>query len=101
MQLFGPGRRSLIAPRLSSMREAVGAATASPTRIVGTAAKLIEDAWPDSEPPPLLVSAVRAPDIAWVARLGAASDDLTAPVRPLYLREADAHPQEAGILPRR
>jgi hypothetical protein len=44
---------------------------------------------------------MRAPDIEWVARLGAASQDLTAPVRPLYLSEADAHPQEAGILPRR
>jgi hypothetical protein len=43
----------------------------------------------------------RAPDIGWVARLGASSHDLTAPVRPLYLSDADAHPQEAGILPRR
>jgi tRNA threonylcarbamoyladenosine biosynthesis protein TsaB len=101
MQLFGPGGRSLMAPRLASVREATRTATASPTRIIGNAAKLIEGAWPDNEQPPLLVSAVRAPDIAWVAKLGAATDDLTTPVRPLYLREADAHPQDAGILPRR
>jgi tRNA threonylcarbamoyladenosine biosynthesis protein TsaB len=101
MQLFGPGGRSLVAPRLASMRDAIRAAMASPTRIVGNAAKLIEDAWPDNERRPPLVSAVRAPDIAWVARLGAATNDLSDPVRPLYLREADAHPQEAGILPRR
>jgi len=101
MQLFGPGGRSLIAPRLASMREAIRAAMASPTRIVGNAAKLVGDAWPDNERRPPLVSAVRAPDVAWVARLGAATDDLTTPVRPFYLREADAHPQEAGILPRR
>ena len=101
MQLFGPGGRSLIAPRIASVREAVRAATASPTRIVGTGAKLIENAWPDNERRPPLVSAVRAADVAWVARLGAAIVDLTAPVKPLYLREADARPQDAGILPRR
>jgi len=101
MQLFGPGGRSLVAPRIASIRDAIRAAMASPTRIVGNAAKLIEEAWPDNEQRPPLVSAVRAPDVAWVARLGAAADDLTAPVRPLYLGDADAHPQEAGILPRR
>lgn len=101
MQLFGPGGRSLVAPRVASVREAVRAATASPTRIVGTGAKLIDDAWPDNERRPSLVSAVRAADVAWVARLGAAIVDLTAPVKPLYLREADARPQDAGILPRR
>jgi tRNA threonylcarbamoyladenosine biosynthesis protein TsaB len=101
MQLFGPGGRTLVAPRLASLRDAIRAATASPTRIVGNAARLIEAAWPDNERRPPMVSAVRAPDIAWVARLGAAADDVSDPVRPLYLREADAQPQEAGILPRR
>jgi tRNA threonylcarbamoyladenosine biosynthesis protein TsaB len=101
MQLFGPGGQSLVAPQIASTRGAIRAATARPTRIVGNAAKLIVDAWPDNEPTPLLVSAVQAPDIAWVARLGAASEDLTAALRPLYLGDADAHPQEAGILPRR
>ena len=101
MQLFGPGGRSLVAPRIAPTRNAIRAAIASPTRIVGNAAKLIEEAWPGDEQRPLLVSAVPAPDVAWVARLGAAADDLTVPVRPLYLGDADAHPQEAGILPRR
>jgi len=101
MQLFGPGGRSLVAPRLASLRDAVRAAMASPTRIVGNAAKLVEGAWPDHERQPPQVSAVRAPDIAWVARLGAAADDVPDRVKPFYLREADAHPQEAGILPRR
>jgi tRNA threonylcarbamoyladenosine biosynthesis protein TsaB len=101
MQLFGPGGRSLVAPQIASMHTAIRAAAAGPTRIVGNAAQLVVDAWPDHERTPLLVSAVQAPDITWVARLGAASEDLTAPVRPLYLGDADAHPQEAGILPRR
>jgi tRNA threonylcarbamoyladenosine biosynthesis protein TsaB len=101
MQLFGPGGRSLVPPRVASTRDAIRAAVARPTRIVGNAAQLIEDAWPDGEPRPLMVSAVSAPDIVSVARLGAASADLTAPVKPLYLGDADAHPQEAGIVPRR
>jgi tRNA threonylcarbamoyladenosine biosynthesis protein TsaB len=101
MQLFGPGGRTLVPPRLVSLRDAIRAAMASPTRIIGNAAKLIEAAWPDNERRPPLVSAVRAPDIAWVARLGAATNELSDRVRPLYLREADARPQEAGILPRR
>ena len=31
---------------------------------------------------------------------GAAADPDLASVKPLYLREADAHPQAAGVLPR-
>jgi tRNA threonylcarbamoyl adenosine modification protein YeaZ len=100
MQLFGPGGRSLVAPRIATVNIATHAALSGPTRIVGNAARLIEAVWPTGETVPL-VNAVRAPDIGWVARLGAAAHDLTAPVRPLYLSEADARPQEAGILPRR
>ena len=101
MQLFGPGGRTVVPPRLASLRDAVRAAMTSPSRIVGNAAKLIEAAWPEHERRPMLVSTVRAPDIGWVARLGAATEDIDSPVRPLYLREADAAPQQAGILPRR
>ncbi len=101
MQLFGPGGRSLVAPRIATVSIAAHAALTGPTRIVGNAARLVEEAWPDDEPVRPLVNATRAPDIGWVARLGAATQDLTAQVRPLYLSEADAHPQEAGILLRR
>ncbi len=101
MQLFGPAGRTLIAPRYCHMRDAIRAAMASPTRIVGNAAKLVEAAWPGHERRPPLVSVVKAPDITWVARLGAAMADTGAAPRPLYLRDAAAQPQEAGILPRR
>jgi tRNA threonylcarbamoyladenosine biosynthesis protein TsaB len=42
-----------------------------------------------------------APDIDWVARLGAAADNTGIPVKPLYLRAPDAHPQDAAQLARR
>jgi tRNA threonylcarbamoyladenosine biosynthesis protein TsaB len=100
MQLFGPGGRTLVAPRVAHLRDAVRAAMASPTRLVGNAAALIEACWPDNERRPLSVIDVRAPDIVWVARLGAAADPDPASVKPLYLRGADARPQTAGVLPR-
>ena len=107
MQLFGPGGRALMTPRLAALDDAIRAAATSPTRIVGNGAKLIEAAWPANEGRPVSVNAVRAPDIAWVARLGAAAAETAAGeaggagVRPLYLRGAGTEPQQTGILPRR
>ncbi|MGI8525185.1 MAG: tRNA (adenosine(37)-N6)-threonylcarbamoyltransferase complex dimerization subunit type 1 TsaB [Pseudolabrys sp.] len=101
LQVFGPGGRTLMAPRLILLREAMRIATASAPRVVGTAAQLLADAWPAAEKPPTLVDARRAPDIAWVARLGAAADDTGTPPKPLYLRAPDAQPQDAAQLARR
>jgi tRNA threonylcarbamoyl adenosine modification protein YeaZ len=101
MQVFGPGGRTLLAPRLAPLREAVRAATSGPARIVGSAAGLIARSWPKGEPPPALVDQRAAPDIAWIARLGAAAADADGPPRPFYLRAPDAQPQAAARLPRR
>jgi tRNA threonylcarbamoyl adenosine modification protein YeaZ len=101
MQVFGPGGRTLLAPRIVPLREAVRAAAGAGTRIVGSAAGLVARSWPKGEPPPALVDQRAAPDITWVARLGAAALDAEAPPKPLYLRAADAQPQVAARLPRR
>jgi tRNA threonylcarbamoyl adenosine modification protein YeaZ len=101
LQMFGPGGRTVIAPRIAPLREAVRAATSSPSRIVGSGAELIVALWPASEPPPVLVEQGAAPDIGWIARLGAAAADGQAPPKPLYLRAPDAQPQDASRLPRR
>jgi tRNA threonylcarbamoyladenosine biosynthesis protein TsaB len=101
MQVFGPGGRSLLSPRVVSLREAVRAATKGPARIVGSAAALVARSWPKGEPPPTLVDQRAAPDIAWIARLGAAAADAKGPPKPLYLRAPDARPQTAARLPRR
>jgi hypothetical protein len=42
-----------------------------------------------------------APDIDWVARLGAAAPEHSGPPKPLYLRAPDAQPQDGAQLPRR
>ena len=101
LQVFGPGGRTLVAPRIAPLRDAVRAATTGPARIVGSAAQLLAAAWPTSEPPPLLVEQRGAPDIDWVARLGAAAAEGHGPPKPLYLRAPDAQPQDAARLPRR
>src|SRR6476619_4589881 len=71
LQVFGPGGRTLVAPRVAPLREH------------------------------LRVSSTGAPDINWVARLGAAAADTGTPPNPLYLRPPDAHPQDAVQLARR
>ena len=71
LQVFGRGGRTLVAPRLASLREALRAAAGGAPRLVGTAAELLAEAWPAGERPPSAVEHRRAPDIDWVARLGA------------------------------
>jgi hypothetical protein len=100
--VFGPGGRTLVAPRIASIAEAVrAAATAAPVRIVGNGAQLLAAAWPAREPPPALVDEQRAPDVIWVGRLAVAADETTKEPKPLYLRAPDAQPQGAARLPRR
>jgi tRNA threonylcarbamoyladenosine biosynthesis protein TsaB len=102
LQLFGPGGRTLISPRLMTLDEAVRTATTGPARLVGSAANSIAAAWPASQPLPPLVDQQAAPSIEWVARLGAAAAaDGSAVPKPLYLRAPDAQPQDAARLPRR
>jgi len=101
LQVFGPGGRTIIPPRIAPMHEAVRAALTGTMRVVGSAADLIAAAWPRAEPPPELVEQRGAPDIGWVARLGAAAADGHGPPKPLYLRAPDAQPQDAARLPRR
>jgi tRNA threonylcarbamoyl adenosine modification protein YeaZ len=101
LQVFGPGGRTIVAPRVAPLREAVRAAMTGPARIVGSAAELLLSNWPKTEPPPVLVEQLDSPDIGWVARLGAAAADGHGPPKPLYLRAPDAQPQDAARLPRR
>jgi tRNA threonylcarbamoyladenosine biosynthesis protein TsaB len=101
LQVFGPGGRTLVGPRITSVREAVRAASTGAVRIVGSAAKIVAAAWTSKEHKPALVEARSAPDIEWVARLGGAAIADQAPARPQYLRAPDAQPQDAASLPRR
>src|SRR5580693_5460664 len=83
---------SLIRPRVAPVEEALGASRFGPLWLVGNAAKILADRWPVHAVPPFKVEAQPAPDIAWVAWLGAAVSPDTAPARPYYLRAPDAKP---------
>jgi len=101
LQVFGVNGRTLVGPRTATVRDAARAATTAPARLVGSAAKKLAAAWPKGAEPPLLVEQRGAPDIDWIARLGAAAADAHGPPKPLYLRAPDAQPQNAARLPRR
>jgi tRNA threonylcarbamoyl adenosine modification protein YeaZ len=102
LHVFGPGGRTLVSPRVASVREAVRAASSGGApRLVGSGAELLAKAWPADATQPTLVDPARAPDIDWIARLGAAALDTSTPPKPLYLRAPDAQPQAAAAVARR
>lgn len=101
LQVFGPDGRTLVAAHLAPLNEAVRAARDAPGSIVGSAAQAIASRLPDNAPDPVTVDGRDAPDIGWVAHIGAIVPEADAPPKPQYLRPADAQPQNAASLPRR
>jgi tRNA threonylcarbamoyladenosine biosynthesis protein TsaB len=85
---------ALILPCVAPIEEALGASRFGAPHLVGNAAKILADRWPAEAPPPFQVDDQPAPDIAWLAWLGAAVDPELAPARPYYLRAPDAKPQK-------
>ncbi len=83
---------SLMRPRVGPIEEALGASRFGSLYLVGNAAKILGDRWPADASPPFKVEALPAPDITWLAWLGAAVSPDTAPARPYYLRAPDAKP---------
>src|SRR5438477_2118934 len=86
LQVFGPGGRTHTPPRLSRLAEAVRAAAAARSCIVGSAAQSVANALSEIDPRPAIVDARAAPDIAWVARMGAVVPEGKSPPKPQYLR---------------
>ncbi len=99
-ELYGAQGRVLRSPRIIPVEDAVHAAAGAAARLVGSGARMMADLWPDPVHLPS-IDERRAPDIDWVARLGADANAREVPPKPLYLRPPDAHPQTASILPRR
>jgi tRNA threonylcarbamoyl adenosine modification protein YeaZ len=98
-QIFAANGTTVVAPRLDLAANAVRATVMEPTVITGSGAALLAAHWPSGAPTPR-IDARAAPDIGWVARLGAAARDDGAAPKPLYLRRPDARPQDAARLPR-
>lgn len=100
MQMVGAGGRVLVTPRAAGLRETVRAVALGPVRIVGNGAAMLAAHWPAKTPAPVLVDNRAAPDISWVARIGAAADPVRSPPKPLYLKRPDAQPQTVQLVQR-
>jgi tRNA threonylcarbamoyladenosine biosynthesis protein TsaB len=100
LQVFASSGRTLVAPGIVTVTDAVRAAMTGPVRLVGSAAALLHAEWPSGHPPPLAIDTQDAPAIEWVARLGAAAPKTDVAPMPLYLRAPDARPQDGARLPR-
>src|SRR5206468_3235645 len=70
--IFAPNGKTIVPPRLDRVRTAVRAVPVGPTIITGSGAELVAAHWPSGSPAPHVEPHV-APDIGWVARLGAAA----------------------------
>jgi len=88
---------TLLRPDIVPIETALQAARFGAPCLVGNAAQLIADRWPADASQPVLVEPRPAPDIGWVAWLGAAVTPETAPARPYYLRAPDAKPAGNGL----
>jgi tRNA threonylcarbamoyladenosine biosynthesis protein TsaB len=100
VQVFGSESGEPAAPVLLPSAAAVRAVPPGQAILVGSGAALLAAHWPATLAPPL-IDARRVPELTWIARLGAAADAARAVPKPLYLRAADARPQDAARLPRR
>jgi len=96
-QLVSGNGTTIVRPRVAPVAEALEAARNGAPRLVGNAAQLVAARWPALTPPPPLVDQQPAPDIGWLAWLGAAALPEAAPAKPFYLRAPDAKPQADPI----
>jgi tRNA threonylcarbamoyladenosine biosynthesis protein TsaB len=97
LQIVSGNGSSLVRPKIAPIEEALEASRFGVPHLVGNAAKLLAERWPKQAPPPIKVDAQPAPDIAWVAWLGAAVNPATAPAKPYYLRAPDAKPSQQMV----
>jgi tRNA threonylcarbamoyladenosine biosynthesis protein TsaB len=82
----------LVRPNVAPIDEALRATEFGAPHLVGNAAAILASRWPADTPPPYRVNPQPAPDISWIAWLGAAVRPESAPPRPFYLRAPDAKP---------
>lgn len=101
LQVFGPGGHTIVSPRLARLSEAIAAASSAPACLVGSAAQAVADGLAKNAAPPRAVDPREAPDIVWVAQIGAVTPQAQSLPHPQYLRAPDAQPQNAAQLPRR
>ncbi|MCA0424199.1 MAG: tRNA (adenosine(37)-N6)-threonylcarbamoyltransferase complex dimerization subunit type 1 TsaB [Proteobacteria bacterium] len=100
-QSFWLDGKKAVGPALMTIEAAAATLSAGRVQLVGTGALAVAQAARAIGAEVLCdEEQAAAPDVFWVARLGAAADPAYAPPRPLYLRAASAVPQAGGRIPR-
>ena len=98
-QVVSGSGAALVRPRIAPIATVLEAARFGLPVIVGNAAELIAAQWP-ADIPPVKIDNTPAPQIEWVAWVGAAVTPDESPARPTYLRAPDAKISTAASLPR-
>ncbi|KRP95231.1 tRNA threonylcarbamoyladenosine biosynthesis protein TsaB [Bradyrhizobium yuanmingense] len=91
-QIVAGDGSQLVRPAVASIDAAIAASQFGAPHLIGNAAGILAGRWPKDGPQPVAVDAQPAPDISWVAWLGAAANPDTNPARPFYLKAPDAKP---------
>lgn len=100
VQALAPGGALLVPPQQLAVKDAIRAMGSGSISLAGSGATLLaQEAWSLGLDAVVVDTSV-APDIRWVGRLGLLADPETALPRPLYLRAADAQPQDNGRVAR-
>jgi len=100
IQAIAAGGLTIVPAGLMGLRDALRLLGSGPLILTGSAAPtLAAEAWAQGIEASL-TEAPLAPDIAWVARLGALADPASALPKPLYLRGPDARPQDGARIAR-
>lgn len=85
-------------PRVIGVDALIASLPPGRVHIIGDAANMIEAVWPPTKISPIFTQ-IDAPDIAWVARLGARAELAHELPKPVYLRAPDAKPpQPSGLV---
>jgi len=100
-QAVTAGGRSVIPPAHLTLREAVRILGSGPVVLTGSGAPLLAREALEAGVGIDLDQAALEPDVAWIARLGAAADPEHALAKPLYLKGPDAKAQDHARIARR
>jgi tRNA threonylcarbamoyladenosine biosynthesis protein TsaB len=99
-QAFTAAGRTIVLPRVISLKEAGRAIGSGPVKLAGSGAAALAVEAMSLGLKASIADMRAAPDVTWVARLGLAADPATAVPKPLYLRPPTATPQESKAVPR-